>query len=291
MFEPINNKEKVHHMFKRRPFIWGVVFALGLLALPLLIILPLALIGGFGEVSFGQQNFSFNTNLDFGNIVFWTLSSMFGIWILGAVLQTNGLKFVFSLKGFGKGMLALSPIIVMVVVISFVFVDEIGIYFDLVAYFPFIIINEFARVLQEEILFRGVLMTAVLIKLSPKWDKKTERIIYTFIFAVIFGLVHFVGGWYGILTGFFLGFLICASYIYAKNLLACIIVHLMANTLPTIIVGIISGNFDLLERLSILPYPSEIPLFIVFWIIQIITAVILIIKAKPFVPVSEYENI
>ena len=199
---------------------------------------------------------------------------------MGVILKTNGLKFVFSLKGFAKGLLALSPMIIMIFVTPFVLIDEIGIYSDIVSYFPSIIITEFARGLQEEVLFRGILMTAVLVSLSPTWDKKSERIIYTLIFAAIFGLLHFAG-WIVILISFSGGLLLCAAYIYTKNLLACTIVHWVGNAFGNIIWGLLTGTpDDVQQRISAIN--SEPAIMVLFSMIQIITAIILIIKAKPF---------
>ena len=282
MFEPVrrfNIKEKIHAIFKRRPFIFGIVSFLVISITSSLVVSSIAsLLVRFYDVQV--------YNITPWNSAMRILASLLGIWVLGVVLKTNGLKFTFSPKGFAKGMLVLLPLIIMAFAMPFVFVDEIGIYSDVVSYFPSIIMHHFAVGLHEEVLYRGVLMTAVLISFSPTWDKKAKRIIYMIIFAAIFGLVHVHHGWVGILLSFSAGFLFCAAYTYTKNLLACVVVHWMVNTLPNIIVGLLSGNFDSLQRFFT-PQPLDLAVFIVFWIIQIITAVILTIKAKPFVPVSE----
>ena len=276
MVENISIKERIYDISERRPFAFGLVSTV----LIFILSFPIGIAIGTVIAIFAVQLLGIWSDWVM-NVIIRMAASLIGIWVLGAVLKTNGLNFVFSLKGFAKCLLALSPMIIIIFVIPFVLIDEIGRYSDIVSYFPSIIIIEFARGLQEEVLFRGVLMTAVLVSLSPTWDNKSERIIYALIFAAIFGLLHFTS-WLVIFIAFSGGLLLCAAYIYTKNLLACVIVHWMSNALTAIIWGLMTGNFDWLQRILALQ-TFELALMILFCIIQIITAIILIIKAKPFV--------
>ena len=162
------------------------------------------------------------------------LFSIPAIYLIGIVTKTKGIRFVFSLKNFGKGLLILTPCIfvTLLATASSLYNDAVpGFTYSYFLYrLPLAVFNELGRGLFEEVLFRGVLMTAFLVSISESWSRNIKkRIVFVFVCGTFFGLIHFPADAYMAIFLISTGFLVCAAYVYSKNLLSCILVHAVSN--------------------------------------------------------------
>jgi membrane protease YdiL (CAAX protease family) len=202
--------------------------------------------------------------------------------LLGHIVKTNGFKFAFSVKGLAKGMFASLPIIFCVAlsIVAFFFITEIN--RDALSAIPATIVQQTAISFYEEVLIRGLFITAILINIG---DKAKGRIIAMLVSVVIFAIYHMAN----ILTGSSVaeaisntimtigpGIMLTAVYIYSKNLLSAMIMHTSYNLglfLMSLSNHVNEAAWGILNVFFLLALFLIGPIF----------AIILIIKAKPFV--------
>jgi len=210
--------------------------------------------------------------------------------LLGYIIKSNGFKFAFSTKGFAKGMFASIPIFlcIAVYIVASFFITEIN--RDALSAFPAIVVQQTAISFYEEVLVRGLLITAILIKLG---DRVKGRIIAMLVSVILFVLFHMANIFVGSSVSEAIsnsimtigpGIMLAAVYIYSKNILSAMIMHTLYN-LALHVMSLASQVNDAVW--SILNIFSLISLFI----IGPILAIILIIKAKPFGNVVDEVNI
>jgi len=160
------------------------------------------------------------------NIIF----AVCAIFLLGMIKQTNGFKYIFKKKGIAKGVVALLPVIIffffglLLNTGGFIFSNS-----EAVMIFPFIAFSQVTSALVQNILFRGLLVTALLMKLS---NTKGERVRSVFIASALYLIVYIplniIGGDIGfmqIINTFVVGAGFCAAYLYSKNLLGLVFVQ------------------------------------------------------------------
>ena len=206
------------------------------------------------------------------------------IIMLGRVISQNGFKFCFSLEGFGKCMQAFMAVILSMLVLATAYVFVTGIapwvmdlemtvfsFFSLVTFF------EFATGIFEEVLFRGLAMTAALIK----WGHTAKgRLLCVIIPGVVFGLVHIVSAgnsWLmTVLLTSVLGISFGAAYVYSKNLLGCMLIHMVWNLNIKL-----TGNWLVVDMPLTMVTIRNIS-NIIFIVLILVFAVIITVKAKPF---------
>ena len=205
------------------------------------------------------------------------------IFLLEYITKCNGFKFAFSAKGFIRGILAGIPLLLVIFTIIILFFNIAEINKEYIPEIPARILQQFTTGLFEESLFRGLLITGLIIKMG---DTVKGRIIALFISALPFGLFHMLNMFAGeevldalihglvvILPG--LGF--AAVYIYSKNLLSCMFLHVIYDIAIHLKDGLIAEvtNETLLQI-------TELSVNILLLAIIPLFAIIFTIKAKPF---------
>jgi membrane protease YdiL (CAAX protease family) len=201
------------------------------------------------------------------------------IILLGYIIKDSGLKFAFSTKGFAKGMLASIPIFLCLLPLIIGFFNIAEIDKDLLSVFPARIFQQITTGLFEEPLFRGLLITAILIKWG---DRVKGRIMAMLITALLFALIHFLNVFSGsggdishVLKTFTMGIMLAAVYIYSKNLLSAIIMHSFYNV-------VLNASNLIIDKSEVFQIAYSIAYEAVLLIIGPVLAILLIRKAKPF---------
>ncbi|MCL2321710.1 MAG: CPBP family intramembrane metalloprotease, partial [Oscillospiraceae bacterium] len=126
--------------------------------------------------------------------------------------------------------------------------------------------------LFEESLFRGLLMTAMLVKWG---DTAQGRLAVALLSGVLFGTCHIINMFFNgsslqftlfnLVVAAALGFGFAAMYVYSRNLLGCMIVHAV---------------YDFIANLSS-QLPNRLVLLVILGLISLF-AIVLCIVAKPF---------
>ena len=195
------------------------------------------------------------------------------------IIQKNGFKFAFRIEGYKKGLLAIIPVFVFIL-IRFLYILNINEYnaspFFSIQFISFRILFEFATGIFEEILFRGILLTPILYH----WGESVKgRLIVIFIVSILFGLAHYSGGVDHIIFATWMGISYAAAYMYSKNFFCVIVYHMLWNIAYMTPLGVI----------VVISVHSEVFYIILNYVYGILEvsmlayAIILIIKSKQFV--------
>ena len=196
---------------------------------------------------------------------------------LGKIIQGNGLKFLFSTKGFIKGLFALSAVFLWILIPIFYLIVMSEVNSSFISIIPTIIFFQISSSIFEEALWRGVFMTAILYK----WSGTVKgRLISVIISAIVFALPHSYGGMFHVFLAFILGISFSSAYLYSKNLLSIIFAHALWNIVINLSSGLI---IDLHISAELLQIIQTIQKTILFVIIQLF-AIIISVKASPFQP-------
>jgi len=208
--------------------------------------------------------------------------------VLGKIIQSNGFKFSFTTLGFKKGVFAHAPLLLLLLAAPFIvlsMLDASLTFTNVMTWLGPMAVFDIGNAVWEEVLWRGVLMTGMLIFWSSTWEDKPtvrKRVLLMLICSLAFGLIHFNGGLLHIASATVMGTIFSAAYIYSKNLLACSIVHALINY----ILRAIFFMFDDLE-LGIMLFTRFLIVNTVLGIIAVPFAILLTIKAEPFWPEAE----
>ncbi|MCL2576238.1 MAG: CPBP family intramembrane metalloprotease [Defluviitaleaceae bacterium] len=137
---------------------------------------------------------------------------------------------------------------------------------------PFVFVRNLSSGMFEEIVFRGLLMTAMLCY----WGNTVKgRLGVLFLNAAIFGMAHIPNGVLTVIFTFFLGFGFASVYIYSNNLLVIGIIHGIWNTANLIAFGSIANSEIMYDAIFIVT--------LVLMVLSVTTlAIITTIKAQPF---------
>ena len=195
------------------------------------------------------------------------------IIVLGKIIQDNGFKFSLSTKGFKKGMFAHLFFLLWIFLRLPLFFTATEINIEFIPAVPAIIFFDLANGIFEEVLFRGILMTAILIQFGETVRGRIFSVVFS---GIVFGLIHLYGG--NFLTVLFTGLIgmgFAAAYVYSKNLLSCIIVHALWNyamKIPNVLIADVN-NAGLWSASQMIMYISLVAI--------LLFAIILTIKAEP----------
>jgi len=164
------------------------------------------------------------------------LVGILSIIMLGKIIQSNGFKFAFTARGFKKGMVAHIPMLLCIISLPFIMLSIPEARLSVSNALPSLVpraIFDVGNSVWEEVLWRGVLMTGVLIGWSDAWDESDtvrKRVKFMLICSLAFGLIHYSGGgWIHVAFASLLGTIFSAAYIYSRNLLSCTVVHFAVN--------------------------------------------------------------
>jgi len=196
------------------------------------------------------------------------------IIFMGVVLKENGFKFAFSLKNSKQALFACSALILWMLTPTLHLFNMSGVDEGFFTMILPIIAFQASSGIYEEVLFRGLFMTAILIKYS---DTIKRRLLSVIISAVVFGLVHVDAGLFNVIGTALIGMGLGAVYLYSGNLIVLMIVHALWNILIQISNGlIVSVHNEFFLRVVQFMQP-----IILFAIIPAF-AIFITIKAKPF---------
>jgi len=171
------------------------------------------------------------------NIVF----AIIAIVLLGVVNQSNGFKHVLATKGLGKGFVALLPVVPFIALhLTLNTGSMIESHSEIDAAIPLIALMRFSSAFVQSVLFRGLLITALFIKLS---GEKTERVKSVFKAATLFFVFYIPFGIFStgsidlmnLINTFVVSVGFCAAYMYSKNLLSIILVTGTWYTLASVL--------------------------------------------------------
>jgi membrane protease YdiL (CAAX protease family) len=255
---------------EKRPITFGIVGAI--IVFVLFALINLTLIALFKSSVTSSLGYLIDGML---RIVFFVPA----VVLLGYIIKDNGLKFAFSTKGFGKAMIASIPIFLCLIPLACDFFNIAEVLKDLLHAFPARIFQQISVGLFEETLFRGLLITAILIKWG---DRVKGRIIAMLISASLFGLIHFLNVFSGsggdlthVLKTFTMGIMLAAVYIYSKNLLSAMIMHAIYDIL-------LFGTNLIVSQNNVFLWVYSIAYEAVLLLVGPVLAILLIRKAKPF---------
>lgn len=280
--EQLTLRESIRRHFVARPLLFSIACFLAVAIGRFLFIFVIVTVSWFGNalnslVSPTGILIRF-FNLDF---FFRYLFSIPAIVLIGIAAQKKGFAFVFSLKGFGKGLLATSPLWALTFIIALSIITTYDLSMDFANTLPVAIFNEFARGLWEEVLFRGILMTAVLVGMSRTWDKNLKmRLVFIIVCGAFFGFIHFPTTWYLALFFCSVGIILCATYAYSKNLLSCILWHAVGNAIIYFLRNstIPALTTDFMHSM----HTMHMAILVSICIIGLALAIFLSVKAEPF---------
>lgn len=194
---------------------------------------------------------------------------------LGKVVQINGIKFVFSMEGFGRGMFAQAALLLWLStqVIHLINMSEMNVVF--ISEIPMLVFFELATGVFEEALFRGLFMTAML---NEYGVTVRGRLMSVIVSGVVFGFLHLMGGnMMQVLLTSIIGIAFCAAFLYSKNLTSLMLIHALWNVLIKTVDGLIVDMHSA-ELLRIVHIAQPIILFAIIPSF----ALILSAKASPF---------
>ena len=230
------------------------------------------------------------SRFDFNPAVFMTIDgivrgvfAILCIHIFSRVIQYEGVKFTFSTQGFAKGMFAHMIGIILIIAFPLIVltIPEAQLSFRNVA--PLLapmLVFDVANAVWEEVLWRGIFMSALLIRWSSTWTEKTtvkKRVFFMLVASVVFGLIHYSGGLGQVVIATVMGIVFCSAYIYSKNLLACILVHGVLNYVNR---GIFFMFYD--EAMAMIYVERMVMLVTLSSVVVIPFAIWLTIKAETF---------
>jgi len=218
------------------------------------------------------------------NVVFTILA----IILFGIINQTNGFNHVFKTDGIKKGLLALTPVTMFFLLSLVVNTGSVpSLYEENVRAFPAIALMQITSSLVQNVLFRCLLITALLVKLS---STDNERILSIFkasaLYLIIYIPLNMLDGanigFMQLINTFVVGAGICAAYLYSKNLLSLVLVQGLWQMLGSI-VDLFSTNA-----------PPQVTLWVLIaWLIILISIVTFAIKfskrAEPFLLQGEHN--
>ncbi|MCL2189288.1 MAG: hypothetical protein FWC16_13490 [Defluviitaleaceae bacterium] len=203
------------------------------------------------------------------------------IFLFGVINGCNSLAHVFNTKGLVKGFNALYPVMGIFVLnllltasnVSYISTENIG-------RLPVVVLMQGASALMQTVLFRGLLITALFIKMS---ETKNARLRSIFIASALFLVMYIpmsilnTGGLelMNLMNTFIISAGMCAAYMYGKRLLPLIIVQGTWQVLG----GVISV-LSVSEEVGIDPAAGFI--FLLFLAIVLVVAIIVGKRADAF---------
>jgi len=203
--------------------------------------------------------------------------------LLGIINRINGFKHVFKVKGFIKGLLVLIPAMAF-----FAFGLAINASGDAnvnvgdIWNFSLTALMEAAAALMANVLFRGLFVTALFIKLSRT---KSERVKSVFIASALYLVIYIPLSILNtgsiepmqLINTFVVGLGFCAAYMYSKNLMSLVAVQGVWQ-----ILGSAFDFFGIGENVQVVPTPLLFIVLAAILISIVVFAVIFSRRAEPF---------
>ena len=217
------------------------------------------------------------------NIIFTILA----VVLLGLINQVNSFRYVFKTKGLAKGLLVLIPVMAFFLFgLVFNASQAASADIEITWIFPANAFMQATSAFMQNILFRGLLITALLIKFS---STESERVRSVFkasaLYLIIYIPLNIVGGsgveLMQLINTFVVGAGFCAAYLYSKNLLSLALAQGVWQILGSVIASFAAENY----------YNQPSPFALIPLIIILISIVIFTVRfskrAEPFLVTTE----
>ena len=213
--------------------------------------------------------------------VAWIVLSIVAVMFLGAINQINGFKFVFSSNGFAKGILACVPLVVFFafnLIVRIINVESMT--FENPGGFTMVALMQAIAAFLQNIVFRGLLITALFVKYSEKENDRVKSILKAsalYLLAYIPLSILNTGGveLMQLVNTFVVGAGMCGAYMYSKNLLSLTLVQGVWH-----ILGVAIDFFGIEE--SVQASLLMLAVLLNIWVIIIVGAVVFGKRAKVF---------
>jgi len=230
----------------------------------------------------GRQTLSLTSSTI--NVAFTILA----VILLGMINQTSGFKHVFKVDGIKKGLLALIPVTMFFLLNLMINTGSItNLHIESIGKFLAIAVMQFTSALVQIVLFRGLLTTALFVKLSSTESERVQNMfkasaLYLIIYIPLNMLDGANIGLMQLINTFVVGVGLCAAYLYSKNLLSIVLVQGLWQALGSIM-GLFSTN----------TYPQLTLWVLIAWLIILLSIVTFAIKfskrAEPFLLQGEHN--
>ena len=174
--------------------------------------------------------------------------TFFIILLLGLVIGRNGFKFVFNVKGFRRGLFALLP------AYAFILLQLLGLIITaeitplLISELPLRAAVALVGGIFQTVLFRGLLITAIMMSLSVTPQGRVKAVIVSSaLFLIIYIIIMLLDGegFESIvmrsITTFGMSIIFCAAYLYSKNLLSLSVVMAVLLLVQNMLLDLVAG--------------------------------------------------
>jgi|GEM_PF-1223352 len=219
------------------------------------------------------------------NIVFTVLA----VILLGVINQTDGFKHVLRTKGLPDGLIVLIPVMAFFLFGLALSLGDIStMHEESLQTFPAIAFMQTTSALMQNILFRGLLITALFVKLSNTGSERVRSVfkaaaLYLLIYIPLNTLDGTNIGLMQLINTFIVGAELCAAYMYSKNLLSLVLVQGLWQILGSVI-GLFSTNDN----------PQSTLFVLIVWLVIIISILAFAIRfskrAEPFLLQGEHNH-
>ncbi len=196
------------------------------------------------------------------------------IVLLGIVVRQNGFRYVFSAKGSGRAAFASAAMLVFLLTQAVRLFNISEMNGDAIPMIPVILIFDTLSAVFEETVWRGLLMTALLMK----WGGTAKgRIAIVLFCGAVFGLGHISNGMLAVLLTTLTGMGFCAMHLYSGNLIIPMLMHALWNHLEKI-----PNVLTLDVHSAAMIFPLRIAQHVLLYAIIPLFAIYIAVKAKPF---------
>jgi len=216
--------------------------------------------------------------------------AVLAIFLLGAINQIHGFKHALRAKGFMKGCLALMPVAAFFILnlalsasgMSYISAENIGI-------FPLTAAMQATSALMQNVLFRGLLVTALFIKLSATKNERVKSVLAaSALYLVIYIPINILNTGslelMQLVNTFVMGIGFCAAYMYSKNLLSLVTTQGIWQILVSAIDVFGVDGYAQFTPLALAVLLAILTSIVVF-------AVILSRRAEPFCPAGTVPHL
>jgi len=208
--------------------------------------------------------------------------AVFAMGLLGKINKINVIKHVFNRRGFTKGLLILIPVamfFLLGIVLNTSDLTNIGT--ESVRLLPVMIFMQIASAFMQNILFRGLLVTALFVKFSSTAKERVRSIfIASALYLIIYILLNVFNtgelGLMQLINTFVVGAGFCVAYLYTRNILSLMFVQGIWQALSSMIALFSADGYSQSTSMIL------IVLILATLISIIITAIIFSKRAKPF---------
>ena len=256
---------------RNKPVAFSILFAIALTVI-------WGITSLFVQEMFGQYELQ---ALQIATLIVNIIFAIIAIVLLGMINQINGFKHVFKVKGLARGLLVLVPVMVFFIFnLAFNAGNMTNIDLENIGIFAPIALMQAASAFMVNVLFRGLLVTALFIKLSGTKGQRVKSVFKaSALYLVMYiplsilntGSIEFMQ----LVNTFIVSAGFCAAYLYSKNLISLILVQGIWQILGAAIDFFGFGDYAQITPLAFIVLIAILISIVVF-------AVIFSRRAEPF---------